>query len=107
VGVKSDRVEASKKIVLALVIAFCRVLIAEPLESRVGKTFVIVAPADTPILKKIDYGRDVLIHKDKAVAVQAEGITTSGSDVVGLTWSSDTIIFGQKYALIDERTAVG
>jgi hypothetical protein len=107
VGIKSDGFEASKKTVLALVITLCGILIAETLEARVGKTFVIVAPADTPILEKIDYGRDVPIHEDKAVAVQAEGITAGRSDVVGLTRSSDTIISGQKYALIDKYTAVG
>ena len=73
--VQPDRVEASEKVVTALVAALYRVLIAVALESAVGKAFVVIAPTDAFIFKKIDNGGDILVNEDETVAVQAEGIT--------------------------------
>ncbi|KAL5434936.1 hypothetical protein PMIN05_007521 [Paraphaeosphaeria minitans] len=107
-GVKPDGFEASKKIVFALVVALDGVLITETLEPEIRKTLIVVALADIFIFKKIDNGRNILIDENGAVAVQAESITTSRGNVIGLGWSSDTILFfGQKYALIDQCTAIG
>lgn len=104
--VKSDGVEADEQIVLSFVVTFNRVAVCETLESGIRQAFIVVTPTNTFVLEEIDNGRYVLVDKDEAVAVQAEGISTARRNVVRLTWSPDAVIVGQQDTLLDQSLTV-
>lgn len=105
-NVKSNGVEADEQIVLSFVVAFNGVAVCEALKAGIGQAFVVVTPTNTSILEEIDNGGYVLVDKDEAVTVQAEGISTARRNVVRLTWSPDAIIVGQQDTLLDQSLTV-
>lgn len=92
---------------LALVVAFNRVLIPEALEAGVRQALVVVAPADALVLEQVDDSGNVLVHKDETVAVQTERIATAWSNVIRLAGNTNSVLVSEQDALVNESLAIG
>lgn len=78
----------------------------EALEACIWEPFIVVAPADSFVFKKIHDGGNVLGNQDEAITVQAKSIAAGRGNVIRLARSADSVHVGKKQALLDQGLTV-
>lgn len=78
-GIESDGIEAREQVVFPFVQTR---VVQVAIEASIGQAFVVVTPAYSLVLEKIDYCGDITVDENEAVTVQSEGVAACRSDVI-------------------------